>query len=299
MTRALVIGRRRQGRGIAQAVAETERRLGAAGWTVEMAVVDRKKQLRKRTRRAVKAGADVVVAVGGDGAVSQVVQALAGTEVDLGIVPMGTGNLLAGNLAIPRPRDKAIDVVLSDGRRRIDLGHVTIDRKRKVFAVACGIGFDAVVMKSTGKRGKRRWGKLAYVASAIKNHGRVRNVTHEITIDGVRSTTEATQVFIANFGGMGLPIEPRLGIHPDDGALDVMVIRASGPLPGLLAGWEALRQRHLGESSAGHIFRARAKEVRIETHPPRLVEIDGSVVGVTPIKASIRPAALTVIVPPT
>ncbi len=208
MTRALVIGRRRQGRGIAQAVAETERRLGAAGWTVEMAVVDRKKQLRKRTRRAVKAGADVVVAVGGvvvavggDGAVSQIVQALAGTEVDLGIVPMGTGNLLAGNLAIPRPRDKAIDVVLSDGRRRIDLGHVTIDRKRKVFAVACGIGFDAVVMKSTGKRGKRRWGKLAYVASAIKNHGRVRNVAHEITIDGVRSTTEATQVFIANFGG--------------------------------------------------------------------------------------------------
>ena len=298
MTRALVIGRRRQGRGIAQAVVETERRLGAAGWTVESAVVDSKKQLRKRARRAVKAQGDVVVAVGGDGAVSQVVQALAGTEVDLGIVPMGTGNLLAGNLGIPRPRDKAIDVVLSGGRRRIDLGQVTIDRKRRVFAVACGIGFDAVVMRSTGKRGKRRWGKLAYVASAIKNHGRVRNVSHEITIDGVRSTTEATQVFIANFGGMGLPIEPRLGIHPDDGALDVMVIRASGPLPGLLAGWEALRQRHLGESSAGHIFRARAREVSIETQPPRLVEIDGSVVGVTPIKASIRPAALTVIVPP-
>ncbi len=238
-----------------------------------------------------------MVAVGGDGAVSQVVQALAGTQVDLGIVPLGTGNLLAGNLGIPRVRERAIDVVLARERRRIDLGQVTIARKHRVFAVACGIGFDAVVMKSTGKRGKRRWGKLAYVASAIKNHGRVRNVIHEIAIDSVRSTTEATQVFIANFGGMGLPIGPRLGIHPDDGALDVIVIRASGPLPGLLAGWEALRQRHLGESSAGHIFRARGKEVKIETHPPRLVEIDGSVVGVTPIKASIRPGALTVIVP--
>jgi YegS/Rv2252/BmrU family lipid kinase len=297
MTRALIIGRRRLGRGIPQAVHETGQRLEAAGWTIESAVVDRKKQLRKRTRRAVKAEVDVVVAVGGDGAVSQVVQALAGTQVDLGIVPMGAGNLLAGNLGIPRVREQAIDVVLAGGRRRIDLGQVTIARRRKVFAVACGIGFDAVVMKSTGKRGKRRWGKLAYVASAIKNRGRVRNVSHEIAIDGVRSTTEATQVFIANFGGMGLPIEPRLGIHPDDGALDVIVVRASGPLPGLLAGWEALRQRHLGESSAGHIFRARAREVKIETHPPRLVEIDGSVVGVTPIKASIRPAALTVIVP--
>ncbi len=298
MTRALVIGRRRLGRGIPQAVHETGQRLEAAGWTVESVVVDRKKQLRKRARRAVKGELDVVVAVGGDGAVSQVVQALAGTHVHLGIVPLGTGNLLAGNLGIPRVREQAIDVVLDGGRRRIDLGQVTIARKRRVFAVACGIGFDAVVMKSTGKRGKRRWGKLAYVASAIKNHGRVRNVSHEIAIDGVRSTTEATQVFVANFGGMGLPIAPRLGIHPDDGALDVIVIRASGPLPGLLAGWEALRQRHLGESSAGHIFRARGKEVKIETHPPRLVEIDGSVVGVTPIKASIRPAALTVIVPP-
>jgi YegS/Rv2252/BmrU family lipid kinase len=297
MTRALVIGRRRPGRQIAKAVSETGQRLEAAGWTVERAVVDRKGELRKRTRRAVKASVDVVVAVGGDGAVSQVVQRLAGTHVALGIVPMGTGNLLAGNLAIPRRQDEAIDLLLTDGRQRIDLGLLTIDGKHKDFAVACGIGFDAVVMKSTGKRGKRRWGKLAYIVNAIKNHGHVANVAHEITIDGVRSTMDATQVFIANFGGMGLPMEPRLGIHPDDGALDVIVIRASGPLPGLLAGWEALRQRHLGESSAGNIFRARAEQVKIETHPPRLVEIDGSVVGVTPIKASIRPAALTVIVP--
>jgi diacylglycerol kinase (ATP) len=297
VTRALVIGRRRPGRAIAQAVRETQHRLEAAGWTVEGAVVDRKSELRKRTRRAVKAQVDVVVAVGGDGAVSQVVQRLAGQEAVLGIVPMGTGNLLAGNLGIPKRQDDAIALLLTDGRRRIDLGQLTIDRKRKVFAVACGIGFDAVVMKSTGKRGKRRWGKLAYVVNAIKNHGHVKDVPHQITIDGVRSTMEATQVFIANFGGMGMPIEPRLGIHPNDGVLDVIVVSASGPLPGLLAGWEALRQRHLGKSSGGRVFRARAREVKIETEKSRLVEIDGSVVGTTPIKASIRPDALTVIVP--
>jgi diacylglycerol kinase family enzyme len=247
----------------------------------------------------VKASVDVVVAVGGDGAVSQVVQRLAGTQVALGIVPMGTGNLLAGNLGIPKRQDEAIDLLLTDGRRRIDLGLLTIDGKHKDFAVACGIGFDAVVMKSTGKRVKRRWGKLAYVVNAIKNHGHVKDVSHQITIDGVHSTMEATQVFIANFGGMGLPMEPRLGIHPDDGVFDVIVVSASGSLPGLVAGWEALRQRRLGKSSGGRVFRARGREVKIETDPPRLVEIDGSVVGATPIKASIRPAALTVIVPPT
>jgi diacylglycerol kinase (ATP) len=297
MTAALVIGRRRPGRGIAQAVQETQRRLEAEGWTVDAAVVDRKREVRHRSARAVKKGVDIVVAVGGDGVVSQVVQSLGGTKVALGIVPMGTGNLLAGNLGVPGSRDKAIAVLLGSGRRRIDLGQLVIDRKRKLFAVACGIGFDAVVMNSTGKRHKARWGKLAYVASAIKNHGRVRNVTHDITLDGVHSTMEATQVFIANFGGMGLPIEPRLGIRPDDGAFDVIVVRASGPLPGLLAGWEALRQRHLGHSSAGNVFRARAREVTVETHPDRLVEIDGSVIGAAPVKATIKPDALTVIVP--
>lgn len=299
MTRALVIGRRRNGREIGQVVRETRRLLEAAGWTADSALVGSKRALRRDAARAVKAGADVVVAVGGDGAVLQVVQALAGTQVALGIVPMGTGNLLAGNLGIPRPLDQAVDVLLSGGRRRIDLGRLTVHGKRELFAVACGVGFDAEIMKATGKGQKLRRGKLAYVASAIKHSRRVRNVTHEITLDGVRSSMEATQVFIANFGRMGLAVEPRLEIQPDDGMLDVIVVRASGPLAGLLAGWEALRQGDLGASSSGHVFRARARKVGIKTEPSRLVETDGSVVGTTPIKASIRPAALTVIVPAT
>jgi YegS/Rv2252/BmrU family lipid kinase len=299
LTRALVIGRRRNGREIGQVVRETRRLLEAAGWTADSALVGSKRALRRDAARAVKAGADVVVAVGGDGAVLQVVQALADTQVALGIVPMGTGNLLAGNLGIPRPLDQAVDVLLSGGRRRIDLGRLTVHGKRELFAVACGVGFDAEIMKATGKGQKLRRGKLAYVASAIKHSRRVRNVTHEITLDGVRSSMEATQVFIANFGRMGLAVEPRLEVQPDDGMLDVIVVRASGPLAGLLAGWEALRQGDLGESSAGHVFRARARKVGIKTEPSRLVETDGSVVGTTPIKASIRPAALTVIIPAT
>jgi diacylglycerol kinase (ATP) len=297
MTQALVIGRRRKGRKIGQVVRETQQRLEAAGWTVDIALVDRKRDLRRQAARAVKAEVDVVVAVGGDGAVLQVVQVLAGTQVPLGIVPMGTGNLLAGNLGIPHRPDRAAEVVMSGARRRIDLGRLTVGGKHEVFAVACGVGFDAEVMKATAKSRKLRWGKLAYVASAIGQRRRVRNVVHEITLDGVKSTMDATQVFIANFGRMGLAMAPRLEIQPDDGHLDVIVVRASGPLPGLLAGWEALRQGDLGESSKGHAFRAKAREVRIETEPSRLVEIDGSVVGATPIMASIRPAALTVIVP--
>jgi diacylglycerol kinase (ATP) len=299
MTRALVIGRRRKGRTIGKVIRETRRRLEAAGWTVDSAVVDSKSALRRHAARGVKASVDVVVAVGGDGAVLQVVQELADTQVALGIVPMGTGNLLAGNLGLPHRPDRAADVLVGGGRRRIDLGRLTLGGKHELFAVACGVGFDAEVMKDTVKSQKRRWGKLAYVASAIRQRRRVRNVTHEIILDGVSSTMEATQVFIANFGRMALAMKPLLEIEPDDGVFDVIVVQASGSVPGLLAGWEALRQRDLGKSAEGHVFRARAREVRIDSQPSRLVETDGSVVGATPIKASIRPAALTVIVPPT
>ncbi|HTC85676.1 MAG TPA: diacylglycerol kinase family protein [Candidatus Acidoferrum sp.] len=297
MTRALVIGRQRKGRPIGHAVRETTQALQSAGWTVEHELVDRKRELRGRTKAAVKAEVDVVVVVGGDGAVLQVIQELAATSIALGIVPMGTGNLVAGNLGIPHRRDRAIEIALAGHSRRIDLGRVTVGGKRELFAVACGIGFDAEVMDGTATTQKLRWGKLAYVASAIRQGRRVQNVSHEIRLDGVRGTMKASQVFIANFGRMGLAMEPRLKVEPDDGLLDVIVVRASGPLPGLLAGWEALRQTELGESPEGHAFRARARKIHVRTKLPRLVEVDGSVIGSTPIKATIRPAALTVLVP--
>jgi diacylglycerol kinase (ATP) len=161
MTRALVIGRRHKGRPIAALIQQTRDRLEAEGWEVDDALVDEKKQLRRRVAKAIKHGADVVVAVGGDGVVLQVVQELADTSIALGIVPAGTGNLLAGNLDIPMDQQKAIALVLEGRRRRIDLGRLEIGGKERVFSVACGIGFDAEVMKATSKSQKLGWGKLA------------------------------------------------------------------------------------------------------------------------------------------
>ena len=338
MTQALVLGRRRRGRAIGPAVAATAKRLEAAGWSVESRVVYRKRDLRRETKHAVAAGVDAVVAVGGDGAVLQVVQKLAETKVALGIVPMGTGNLLATNLGIPKDLDAAIEVLLGQRQRVIDVGHVKAgkksrrgpagkagrrrgdtaggkpgrgkasgkpddkaggkpDGKDRVFAVACGVGFDAEVMKATPKSRKDRLGKLAYFASVLGQRRKVRNVAHEITIDGEEQTGPAAQVFVANFSGMGLPLEPRLEVKPDDGVLDVIVVRAAGPVEGLLAGWDAIRQRRHGHTPSGRVFRTHAREVRIKTRQPRLVEIDGSVIGTTPVEVSIRPAALAVLVP--
>lgn len=297
MTTALVIGRQRPGRPIAEGVHDVGGRLEAAGWSVTTAVVKRKQAMRKRVGKAVKAEVDAVVVVGGDGAVLQAVQRLAETSVALGIIPMGTGNLLATNLGIPKRQGRAVDVLLGDGRRTIDLGRAEVGGKQRFFSVACGVGFDAEVLDGTPMREKRRWGKLAYAASAIKARGKLREVRHSLLLDGKDRTMDASQVFIANFGNMGLGFKPRLEIAPDDGKLDVIAIRATVGPHGLLAFWEALRQRRPGKSSSGRVLRARAETVEIGTETKRLVELDGSVVGTTPVAVSVHPAALLVIAP--
>jgi len=297
MSRALVVGRKRKGRQIGATVREVARLLEQAGWTVDAAIVTHKRTLRRRAAAAAKAGVDVAVAVGGDGAVFQVVNAIAGSETVLGIIPKGTGNLLAGNLDIPGAVDGAVKVLLEGAPRTIDLGRVSIQGADRDFAVACGVGFDATVMDATDPDQKLRWGKLAYVASAVREGRKVREVTHEITIDGRTIRTPAAQVFIANFGRIGSIVEPRRRVIPDDGLFDVFVVRAGGPIEGILAGWTALRQRHLGEAGDGRVLRARAHEVTVRSTPRQLVETDGSVIGRTPIAVSIRPRALRVMAP--
>ena len=113
-------------------------------------------------------------------------------------------------------------------------------------------------------------GKLAYVVAAMREAQHVRDVTHEITLDGAHIKRQAAQVLVANFGQMGALIEPRREIQPDDGLLDVIVVRAPGPLLGLLAGMEALWQRDLGSTGAGHVFRAQAgRSDRDQAQPAR------------------------------
>ena len=296
MTRALVIGRRRKGRKVSKHVRETAKRLRADGWKVDDRVVKRKKALRKHAGKAVKRGRDVVVAVGGDGVLLQVVTSIAGSKTALGVIPLGTGNLLAGNLGLPTKPSAAAKTILRRRRRRIDVGRIEVDDSERCFTVACGIGYDAEVMDATSRPQKLRWGKLAYLANAIGQTDELYAVTHAITIDGRRFEMEASQVFVANQGRMLPIIAPRRKIKPDDGLLDVIVVRAAGTLPALLAGWDAMVQEDLGSTDSGRVFRTLAKTVAIETDPARLVEIDGSVVGKTPVTIHVEPRALHVLV---
>ena len=115
---------------------------------------------------------DVVAVFGGDGTTMQAAAALVGTDVALGVIPGGTGNLLAGNLRIPARRPARRRALVTARPRRFDLGRMDRPAGPQYFAVACGAGYDALVMAATLSEHKRRWGMAAYVATTLPAHRR-------------------------------------------------------------------------------------------------------------------------------
>ena len=135
---------------------------------------------------AAVAGADLVIVCGGDGTVRTVCEELAGTGIPVGIVPAGTGNLLARNLALPLYLRAAVDIALNGQDRAIDLVRVSGDKMDdSTFLVMAGMGFDAAIMEGVSDNIKARVGWLAYVLSALKSL-MFPAVRIEISLDGDR-----------------------------------------------------------------------------------------------------------------
>jgi len=238
---------------------------------------------------------DVCAVFGGDGTTMQAAAALVGSDVTLGLIPGGTGNLLAGNLRIPPNPARAAKVLVSGVPRRIDLGRLDRDTGSDYFAVACGAGYDAVIMTRTLSEHKRRWGMLAYVATTIKFIGEIRAREHHIVVDGVSYDAQASMVVVANCGEVFPPlIKLRSGISFDDGLLDVLVVRANGFGDSVRAVWDLLREGHGGDAFVGY---ARGREIRVETHPVQPMQLDGDGSGYTPFTATCVPGAISIMTP--
>jgi len=272
--------------------------LRSAGWHAELSATTGPGDARRLAAEGVAQGMDVVAVFGGDGTTMQAAAALVGTDVNLGVIPGGTGNLLAGNLRIPSAPARAAQALVTGRPRRFDLGRMERADGLHYFAVACGAGYDARVMAATLSEHKRRWGMAAYAATTLRLMGELRSTDHVITIDGAEYDANAAMVLVANCGEV-IPPYVRLGagIRPDDGLLDVVVVRANNFGQSLRAVWDILRMAPDVEGLDTYVGYARGREIRVVSDPVHPVQLDGEPGGETPFTATVVPLAINIMVP--
>jgi YegS/Rv2252/BmrU family lipid kinase len=296
--RALLITNPAAARTQPRAVEGVMRTLRGAGWRAEVLATGGPGDARRLAEYGVAEQVDVVAVFGGDGTTMQAAAALVGTEVSLGVIPGGTGNLLAGNLRIPASPERAARALLAGKPRPFDLGRMERPDGLHYFAVACGAGYDARVMAGTASEHKRRWGMAAYVATTLRLIGEIRSAAHVITIDGVEYDANAAMVLVANCGEVIPPlVRLRAGIRPDDGLLDVVVMRANSFGQSVRAVWELLREPAVSGGEDTFVGYASGREIRVESSPAQPVQLDGEAGGVTPFTAKVVPGAIRIMVP--
>ncbi len=235
--------------------------------------------------------ADLVIAVGGDGTVREVVAGILDTPVTLAIIPHGSANVVARGLGIPiDPAGAARALVGPTVRQALDIAVSDDD----CFVHMAGAGFDGLMMRDTSPSLKRAVGWLAYFPPAI-SHLDDQIYHYRITVDDTTITADARMVLVANGSFVLHPRFP-VGreIRIDDGLLDVCIFTppdfaSTASVAGLIALGLVDRSPHFQQLTG--------KTVRVESDPPAPVEFDGDFVGMTPFDARIRPAAITVLLP--
>jgi diacylglycerol kinase family enzyme len=245
---------------------------------------------RGQAKRAVAEGAELVFACGGDGTVTAVVTALAGSDVALAVLPAGTGNLLAANLGLGNDPATGLEVALEGGRRRIDVG-VIDDR---CFVVMAGMGFDAQMLEDTSEKAKKRIGWLAYLHGGAK-HLLDRPMRVRIRLDGgPPMPRRPAAVIVGNVGRLQGGVRLLKRAEPDDGRLNVAILS-----PTNLAHWAALMWAVVSRRDRVPLMETyTASRVEIYSNRAQARQLDGDNIAPGKVmKIHVRPKALLLCVP--
>ncbi|MFZ0529691.1 MAG: diacylglycerol kinase family protein, partial [Propionicimonas sp.] len=239
----------------------------------------------------------LVCPLGGDGTVRAVASGLVGTGVPLGLLPGGTGNLLARNLRLPiGDLDAALTVALTGRDRAIDVGEVAWDDgPPSVFLVMAGMGLDADVMANVDEGLKKRVGWLAYVVSGARS---LVKLGFAVRVQAARQravSLHARTVVVGNCGELtgGLALMPEASLT--DGKLDTVLAS-----PNSIGAWLAIGVYVLSRHRRGHrsLISMVSESVAVETKEPIEGQLDGDAVGLKRrMTCQVRPGALVVRLP--
>ncbi len=233
---------------------------------------------RSMAHDAAVGGADLVLVCGGDGTVRTVCAELAGTGVPVGVVPAGTGNLLARNLDLPLYLNAAVEVGLNGQDRAIDIVRISGDgiAQEEHFLVMAGMGFDAAIMEGATEQIKAKVGWFAYVISGFRNL-MFPAIRVDISVDdGPFTRHRARTIVVGNVGFLqaGLPLLPDATI--DDGRIDVVLVNPARFLSWLLVVVRVVgRGRKLDET----VNRMTGRKVVIRSAHDAPRQIDGDPIG--------------------
>lgn len=260
---------------------------------VHLTTPDRSPQ--ELAQAAIAAGAELILASGGDGTVSAVAGATINTDIPLGVIPRGTANAFAVALGIPTNLRGACDTILAGLTQTVDAARCN----GQPLILLAGIGFEAETVERANRETKSRWGTLAYIFAGIQQLGEQELFDTTIEVDDASSEFKAAAITIANAAPPTSVLAQGSGkVIASDGLLDVTIGSPKNTLQAIdamvsLFGSALTR----AETEREDIVRFQAKTVNVTTDPPQKVVLDGEIIGTTPITVECLPGALKVFAP--
>ena len=265
-----------------------------AGSEVELIATSGPQMAGELAARAAAGGCDLILAAGGDGTINEAINGIAGSNVQFGILPAGTANVLANEVGFPNRPDEAAKQLLQTIPVRIALGALDIDGKpRRHFALMAGVGLDARIVYELDVNLKGRIGKLAYWHGGFRQFGRAVPRFH-ISVNGSEYCASFALITrVRNYGG-DFEIARRVKLTDND--FEVVVFQNS-EWKDYLRFFGAVMTNRLHSTAGVAIARATEVDVNAPEDQRIYIQTDGEAVGVLPARISIVPDALTILLP--
>ncbi|MBN2007323.1 MAG: diacylglycerol kinase family lipid kinase [Anaerolineae bacterium] len=274
--------------------------LGKSGWQVDLIQTQQPGDATRYAKEAAEAGKDMVLVAGGDGTINETVNGVVNTNAIMGILPVGTGNILAHqlhmpilSLAAPLYINEVGDALIKSRVQRVDTGVI----KERHFVCWAGLGLDAEIAAFMEPRPRyaKRLRMLPYIIAGFSVASEFRGVRSRIIIENRTMRTRALMALASNIQLYAAFFNIAPHARMDDGLFDIFVFKGLGFPYALRHLLTMFSGRTLQDPKVTH---ALARTLQVESTPSVAVQLDGEPFGNTPVGVQMAPATLRLLIPP-